>query len=111
MVCSLSPFCTRLFLTFPKDFPWSLRNIVPFWSGADYHDFHHMSFTNNYSTSFRWWDRIFGTDDKYRAYKQRKKLQGGGALVEKQLLEEVEREGERTEREVEARAHGGHKVH
>jgi len=28
------------------DFPWSLRKIIPFWAGADYHDFHHMAFTN-----------------------------------------------------------------
>ncbi|KZT33350.1 sterol desaturase [Sistotremastrum suecicum HHB10207 ss-3] len=28
------------------DFPWSLRHILPFWGGADYHDFHHMSFIN-----------------------------------------------------------------
>jgi methylsterol monooxygenase len=24
------------------DFPWSLRHFIPFWSGADHHDFHHM---------------------------------------------------------------------
>jgi methylsterol monooxygenase len=28
------------------DFPWSLHNILPFWSGAEHHDFHHMAFTN-----------------------------------------------------------------
>lgn len=28
------------------DFPWSLHNIFPLWSGADHHDFHHMAFTN-----------------------------------------------------------------
>lgn len=28
------------------DFPWSLRNIFPLWSGAEHHDFHHMAFTN-----------------------------------------------------------------
>ena len=48
-----------------------LHNILPFWSGAEHHDFHHMAFTNNFSTSFRWWDRIFGTDAKYRAYRAR----------------------------------------
>jgi methylsterol monooxygenase len=30
-----------------------------------------MAFTNNFSTSFRWWDRIFGTDVKYREYRAR----------------------------------------
>lgn len=55
------------------DFPWSLHNIIPFWSGAEHHDFHHMTFTNNFSTSFRWWDRIFGTDNKFQAHLAKKK--------------------------------------
>ncbi|KZT54049.1 sterol desaturase, partial [Calocera cornea HHB12733] len=53
------------------DFPWSLNKLIPFWSGADHHDFHHMAFTNNYSTSFRYLDHWFGTDKKYHAYKAR----------------------------------------
>ncbi|KAF8583684.1 hypothetical protein K439DRAFT_1634216 [Ramaria rubella] len=53
------------------DFPWSLQHIFPLWSGADHHDFHHMAFVNNYSTSFRYLDYLFGTDNKYRAYKER----------------------------------------
>ncbi|PVF99385.1 hypothetical protein CPB86DRAFT_783753 [Serendipita vermifera] len=79
------------------DFPWSLQHILPFWSGADHHDFHHMAFTNNYSTSFRWWDHLFGTDDKYRAYKAKlkaAKAQGKDLKkVEQQLLEETGKEG------------------
>ncbi|KAF8586848.1 hypothetical protein K439DRAFT_1408268 [Ramaria rubella] len=51
------------------DFPWSLHHIFPLWSGADHHDFHHMAFVNNYATSFRYLDYLFGTDNKYRAYK------------------------------------------
>ena len=39
------------------DFPWSLNKFIPFWSGADHHDFHHQAFMNCYSTSFRWWDQ------------------------------------------------------
>lgn len=88
------------------DFPWSLQHILPFWSGADHHDFHHMAFTNNYSTSFRWWDRMLGTDDKYLAY--RKKVDAAKAAmkgaskeqhdaIEKKMLEEVEAEGLRAE--------------
>ncbi|KAL7753219.1 C-4 sterol methyl oxidase [Sorochytrium milnesiophthora] len=49
------------------DFPWSLNHIVPFWSGADHHDYHHQAFTGNYATSFRWWDHLFGTEGNYRA--------------------------------------------
>jgi methylsterol monooxygenase len=46
------------------DFPWSLRHWLPFWAGADHHDFHHMAFTNCYSTSFRWWDKLCGTESE-----------------------------------------------
>ncbi|KAF9187843.1 C-4 sterol methyl oxidase [Haplosporangium sp. Z 767] len=54
------------------DFPWSTHNWLPFWSGSEHHDYHHMAFTNNFSTSFRWWDHIFGTNKKYIAYKERR---------------------------------------
>ncbi|KAF8881606.1 C-4 methyl sterol oxidase [Infundibulicybe gibba] len=74
------------------DFPWSLQHILPFWSGAEHHDFHHMAFTNNFSTSFRWWDRIFGTDTKYQEYRACK------------LMAEVEAEGIRAEAEAEGSA-------
>ena len=30
-----------------------------------------MAFVNNFSTSFRWCDRLFGTDAKFREYRQR----------------------------------------
>lgn len=92
------------------DFPWSLRHILPFWSGAEHHDFHHMSFTNNYSTSFRWWDYIFGTDVKYRAYRKRleaikaamkNKSEAELHAAEQKLLEEVEAEGHCAEAMVE----------
>lgn len=43
------------------EFPWSLHNILPFWAGADHHDVHHEKFIGNYSSSFRWWDYVFGT--------------------------------------------------
>lgn len=82
------------------DFPWSLQHIIPFWSGADHHDFHHMAFVNNYSTSFRWWDHLLGTDNKYRAYKKRvaaARPEERDAL-EKRELERVEREGLKAER-------------
>ncbi|KAL4252603.1 DHA14-like major facilitator [Pleurotus pulmonarius] len=90
------------------DFPWSLQHILPFWSGADHHDFHHMAFINNFSTSFRWWDTIFGTDEKYRQYRARVKAMKKKnvdkeefAKLEQKLLEQVEREGIVAEREAE----------
>ena len=48
------------------DFPISLHNWVPFWAGADHHDYHHMAFLGCYSTSFRWWDHLLGTDSGYK---------------------------------------------
>lgn len=50
------------------DFPWSLRHIIPFWAGADFHDHHHKVFLGNYGSSFRYWDWICGTDRRYNAY-------------------------------------------
>ena len=63
-----------------------------------------MAFVNNYSTSFRYLDFIFGTDDKYRAHKAklqkaREAAQNKGASKEEQaalvrkLFEETEKEG------------------
>jgi len=93
------------------DFPWSLQHIIPFWSGADHHDFHHMAFTNCYSTSFRWLDFMFGTDDKYRAYKERIAAAptADRSKVEQAILEETEREGIAAEKEAESRWMGGKK--
>ncbi|KAJ1974416.1 C-4 sterol methyl oxidase [Dimargaris verticillata] len=51
------------------DFPWSLRHFLPIWAGAEHHDYHHMAFVNNFSTSFRWWDYLCGTDTKFHAWK------------------------------------------
>eukprot|EP01122_Echinamoeba_exundans_P003715 TRINITY_DN1378_c0_g2_i1.p3 TRINITY_DN1378_c0_g2~~TRINITY_DN1378_c0_g2_i1.p3 ORF type:complete len:130 (+),score=34.35 TRINITY_DN1378_c0_g2_i1:951-1340(+) len=48
------------------DFPWSPRKFIPFWGGAEFHDFHHETFTGNYASTFTIWDHVFGTDVKYR---------------------------------------------
>ncbi|TFY58560.1 hypothetical protein EVG20_g8104 [Dentipellis fragilis] len=96
------------------DFPWSLQHLVPFWSGAEHHDFHHMAFVNNFSTSFRWWDRVLGTDDKYLAYRARfeaakfeAKAKGiSFAEIERKMVAEAEAEGIRAEAEVERRGEG-----
>lgn len=97
------------------DFPWSLHNIFPLWSGAEHHDFHHMAFTNNYSTSFRYLDFIFGTDNKYRAYRKRvaeEKAKARAAVkhelskaendaIEAKLIAETEAEGVLAEQQAE----------
>jgi len=101
------------------DFPWSLHNIIPFWSGADHHDFHHMAFTNNFSTSFRWWDRICGTDNKFREYKKNVKAAKAAmknateeqkAALERRYMDEVEKEGIQAQAEAEARGTFGQKA-
>ena len=82
------------------DFPWSLRHFIPFWAGADHHDFHHQAFVNCFSTSFRWWDYMFGTDNKYHAYRARvaaaKPSQRNGVIA--QEMDAIEKEGIRAER-------------
>ncbi|KAH3672682.1 hypothetical protein WICMUC_004200 [Wickerhamomyces mucosus] len=44
------------------EFPWSLNNFLPFWSGAEHHDLHHHYFIGNYASSFRWWDYFLDTE-------------------------------------------------
>jgi sterol desaturase/sphingolipid hydroxylase (fatty acid hydroxylase superfamily) len=99
------------YLSHRIDFSWSLQHIMPFWSGADHHDFHHMAFTNNYATSFRWWDRICGTDKKYQEYRARIRVAKAAmksatneeqTLMEQKLMDQIEEEGIRAEAESEA---------
>eukprot|EP01133_Synstelium_polycarpum_P007991 gene7991-9386_t len=47
------------------NFPWNPTNWIPFWGGAQFHDFHHETFVGNYSSTFTYLDKIFGTSDKY----------------------------------------------
>eukprot|EP01121_Diplochlamys_sp_Union-15-3_P020560 TRINITY_DN803_c0_g1_i1.p1 TRINITY_DN803_c0_g1~~TRINITY_DN803_c0_g1_i1.p1 ORF type:complete len:282 (+),score=24.82 TRINITY_DN803_c0_g1_i1:47-847(+) len=56
------------------DFPWSPRHWIPFWGGAEFHDFHHETFSGNFSSTFTIWDRVFGTDVKYRERKEKKTM-------------------------------------
>ncbi|KAL4722991.1 C-4 sterol methyl oxidase [Fusarium chlamydosporum] len=54
------------------DFPWSLRNFLPFWAGANHHDLHHEKFIGNYASSFCWWDYCLGTEAGSAAAKRRR---------------------------------------
>ncbi|KAI9332819.1 hypothetical protein BDR26DRAFT_806273 [Obelidium mucronatum] len=51
------------------DFPWSIRHWVPFWAGAEFHDYHHEKFVGNYASTFRFWDWIAGTDVGYTTHR------------------------------------------
>ncbi|XP_013451995.2 methylsterol monooxygenase 2-2 isoform X2 [Medicago truncatula] len=53
-------------------FPWSPSNFLPLYGGADFHDYHHRVLytkSGNYSSTFTYMDRIFGTDIGYRKLK------------------------------------------
>ncbi|KAF8063376.1 C4-methyl sterol oxidase [Lyophyllum atratum] len=95
------------------DFPWSLQHILPVWSGAEHHDFHHMAFANHLATSFRWWDRICGTDTKYQEHRVRvaapketmnNAIKEQQDAMEQELMAEVGAEGVRAEAEADRNA-------
>ena len=76
-----------------------------------------MAFVNNFSTSFRWWDRVLGTDDKYLAYRARvaeakRNARAAGLsqaemkAIERRMVEEAEAEGFEAEKQVEKLAEG-----
>ncbi|NP_001229598.1 C-4 methylsterol oxidase-like [Strongylocentrotus purpuratus] len=64
--------CVRLIETIDVhsgyDFPINPLHVIPFYGGARFHDFHHKNFNGNYSSTFTWWDKIFGTDMQYKDY-------------------------------------------
>lgn len=76
-----------------------------------------MAFVNNFSTSFRWCDRLFGTDDKYRVYRARitaAKKAGMTAeefkAMEARLCAEAEKEGVEAEKVAESYRYNKTKV-
>ena len=51
------------------DFPYlNPLHLIPGYAGARFHDFHHQNFNGNYSSSFKWWDWLFGTDRQYKEF-------------------------------------------
>lgn len=59
-----------------------------------------MAFNNNFATSFRWCDRIAGTDERYLAYKARVAAAKKAGLslnelkaLEQKLMDQAEKEG------------------
>ena len=56
------------------DFPFNPLHLIPGYAGARWHDFHHMNFNGNYSSTFVWWDKLFGTDHQYKEYLSKKEL-------------------------------------
>ncbi|XP_048196825.1 methylsterol monooxygenase 1-like [Perognathus longimembris pacificus] len=60
------------------DIPLNPLHLIPFYTGACHHDFHHMNFVGNYAPTFTWWDSLLGTDAQFNAcnekMKSRKKM-------------------------------------
>ncbi|KAJ9173476.1 hypothetical protein P3X46_016600 [Hevea brasiliensis] len=55
------------------DFPWSPAKYIPFYGGADYHDYHHYvgeQSQSNFASVFTYCDFIYGTDKGYRYQKK-----------------------------------------
>ncbi|KAF6020402.1 MSMO1 [Bugula neritina] len=51
------------------DIPYiNVFHLIPGYAGAKFHDFHHKNFNGNYSSSFVWWDKLFGTDKQWNEY-------------------------------------------
>lgn len=55
------------------NFPWSPNHWIPLWGGAEFHDYHHKTFSGNYASTFTIWDHVFGTDKNYRLEKEAKR--------------------------------------
>lgn len=56
------------------DFPWSLNRWFPLYGGADFHDHHHRIHSGNYSSTFIWADKLFGTDRAYQIWKRAQRV-------------------------------------
>ncbi|XP_022736962.1 methylsterol monooxygenase 1-1-like [Durio zibethinus] len=55
------------------DFPWTPTRFIPFYGGADYHDYHHYvggQSQSNFASVFTYCDYIYGTDKGYRFHKK-----------------------------------------
>uniref|UniRef100_A0A0E0MAC2 aldehyde oxygenase (deformylating) n=1 Tax=Oryza punctata TaxID=4537 RepID=A0A0E0MAC2_ORYPU len=54
------------------DFPFSLTKYIPFYGGAEYHDYHHYvgrQSQSNFASVFTYCDYLYGTDRGYRYHK------------------------------------------
>lgn len=55
------------------DFPWAPTKYIPFYGGAEHHDYHHYVgglSQSNFASVFTYCDYIYGTDKGYRYHKQ-----------------------------------------
>ncbi|KAH7861373.1 hypothetical protein Vadar_025322 [Vaccinium darrowii] len=55
------------------DFPWTPSKYIPFYGGAEYHDYHHFvggKSQSNFASVFTYCDYIYGTNKGYRYQKE-----------------------------------------
>jgi 4,4-dimethyl-9beta,19-cyclopropylsterol-4alpha-methyl oxidase len=55
------------------DFPWIPTKLIPFYGGAEYHDYHHYvggQSQSNFASVFTYCDYLYGTDKGYRYHKE-----------------------------------------
>ena len=64
------------------DFPWSLNKLIPFWAGAEHHDYHHERTVNCFASSLRINDWLFATDKHYIAYRSAQAARKAGLKAE-----------------------------
>lgn len=53
------------------DFPWTPTKYIPFYGGAEYHDYHHFvggQSQSNFASVFTYCDYIYGTDKVINYY-------------------------------------------
>jgi len=48
--------------------PLNILKLLPGYGGARHHDWHHETFQENYSSTFVWWDNLFGTNKEYHKF-------------------------------------------
>jgi len=65
------------------NFPWNPTRFLPFWGGAIFHDFHHETFSGNFSSTFTYMDWIFGTSKPYYQRKERREQELREKAIEK----------------------------
>ncbi|KAE8727736.1 Methylsterol monooxygenase 1-3 [Hibiscus syriacus] len=62
-----------LWIALRYDFHWTPTKYIPFYGGADYHDYHHyvgQQSQSNFASVFTYCDYIYGTDKGYRYHKK-----------------------------------------
>jgi methylsterol monooxygenase/4-alpha-methyl-delta7-sterol-4alpha-methyl oxidase len=56
------------------DIPWSPFRLLPLSGSSSHHDFHHSHVNGNFSSFFTIWDRICGTDQSYKKFCEKTKV-------------------------------------